>query len=373
MNTILFIIRKEFLQIRRNKKMLPIIFLVPLVQLLVLVNASTFEVKSVNVHLIDNDKTSFSRKLVDKFSSSGRFIIVNSSNSEKSGLDDIEVLKAKMILNIPQNFEKDIINGKNPKIQVVINALDGMAAGVISSYCTAILFDFNLESAVDFHFPKINSQMSSIEIHDRFLYNPELNYKFYMVPGVLVILVTIIGLFLSGMNIVREKELGTIEQLNVTPIKKYQFIFGKLFPFWVIANFDLALGLSIGKLVYNIPIEGNLALVFAMASVYLVVILALGLLISTMTQTQQQSMYISFFFVMIFILMSGLFTPISSMPEWAQIVAFFNPVSHFIEFMRRILLKGAGFGEVKFQFAVLSVYGIIMVLLSTWRYKKTSG
>ena len=180
-------------------------------------------------------------------------------------------------------------------------------------------------------------------------------------------------MFLSSMNIVREKEIGTIEQLNVTPIKKYEFIIGKLLPFWIIALFDLAFGLTFAKIVFEIPILGNLLLIFGLASLYLLVVLSFGLMVSTIADTQQQAMFFAWFFMVIFILMSGLFTPIDSMPDWAQTVTLFNPVAQFVEIMRRVFLKGAGFFEIQKQFWILIVYAGVMIFVSVWRYRKVSG
>jgi ABC-2 type transport system permease protein len=190
---------------------------------------------------------------------------------------------------------------------------------------------------------------------------------------VLVLLVTIIGFMLSGMNVVREKEIGTIEQINVTPIKKYQFITGKLLPFWILALFELAFGLTIGKLLFDIPLVGNLGLVFLVASVYLLVILGIGLFVSTVTNTQQQAMFVSFFFMMIFILMSGLFTSVESMPLWAQQVDKLNPVAYFIRIIRMVLLKGSGFTDIQRDFFSLLFLAAVILSLSVWRYKKRAA
>jgi ABC-2 type transport system permease protein len=193
-----------------------------------------------------------------------------------------------------------------------------------------------------------------------------------MVPGILVILVTIIALLLGGMNIVREKEIGTIEQINVTPIRKIQFITGKLLPFWIIALFELAFGLSLGKLLFNIPVEGSLWLIFASASVYLFVILGFGLLISTISNTQQQAMLVSFFFMVVFILMSGLFTSVESMPVWAQELNRINPVAYFIRIMRMVMLKGSSFRDISESFFSLAVYAFVIISLAISRYRKVA-
>ena len=352
--------------------MLPMIFFIPIVQLLVLVFAANMEVKKVYVSLVDYDKSSTSRLIAEKFAATGRFIFVSNLTNEKEAFVEIDKNISKMALIIPISFERDIVNSQNPKLQIVLNAVDGAAAGIIQNYASQIIFDFNKNIIQSQRLVNTISQNNSINIKERYWYNPQLDYKYYMVPGILVVLVTIIGMFLTSMNIVKEKETGTIEQLNVTPIKKYQFITGKLVPFWLIAMFDLAFGLTIGKIVFDIPIVGSLFLIFLTSSIYLLVILSFGLFVSTVTDTQQQAMFISWFFVIIFILLSGLFTPIESMPHWAQFVTIFNPVSHFIEIMRRILLKGAGFFDVIRQIYILLIYGFIMLSLSVWRYKKIS-
>src|SRR5215213_11077246 len=188
--------------------------------------------------------------------------------------------------------------------------------------------------------------VARIEGRVRSWYNPTLNYKHYMVPGILVALVTLISTLLSAQNIAREKEMGTLEQLNVTPITKAEFITAKLLPFWVLALLDLALGLIVAHFVFGVPVRGSVVLLFGAAAVYLVVALAIGLWISTLVETQQQAMFVSFFILMIYLLMSGLFTPVDSMPRWVQLLSELNPVRHFVTITRAILIKGAGLAEI---------------------------
>ena len=273
---------------------------------------------------------------------------------------------------IPRDFERKLVKENKSKIQLVINAINGATAGLINAYSMMIILDFNKTIMAEWSSPSMLSSASNIEITSNFWYNPKLNYKTYMVPGILVLLVTIIGLLLSGMNIVREKEIGTIEQINVTPIGKIQFIAGKLVPFWIIAMFELAFGLVVGKLLFNIPVIGSVWLIFLSAAIYLLVILGFGLLVSTMTNTQQQSMLVSFFFMVIFILMSGLFTSIESMPQWAQLLDKLNPIAYFIKMMRMIMLKGSGFRDISISFYSLVAYAIFSISLAVWRYRKVS-
>ena len=193
-----------------------------------------------------------------------------------------------------------------------------------------------------------------------------------MAPGILVLLATMITLFLSGMNIVREKEIGTLEQINVTPIRKSQFIIGKLFPFWVIGMGLLTMGLILAKLIFDTPMLGSLLLLYLYTSVYILVILGMGLFVSNFTDTQQQAMFIAWFFIVIFILMSGLFTPIESMPKWAQIITDFNPIKYFVEVVRMVLLKGSGFMDIFPQLLKTLLYAILMNALAIWSYKKVN-
>jgi ABC-2 type transport system permease protein len=212
--------------------------------------------------------------------------------------------------------------------------------------------------------------VQQVDISYSFWYNPELNYQVFMLPGILVILVTIIGMFLPALNLVREKEIGTIEQINVSPIKKYQFIAGKLVPFLIIGLFELSFGLAFGKLVYAIPLEGNLLLLFGFASVYLMAALGMGLFISASSSNQQQVMFMSFFFLLTFILMSGIFTPVESMPHWASWVNIVNPFAYFMKVIRMVLLKGSTFADIRHEFFSMLLFAAGILSLAVWRYRK---
>lgn len=373
MKTIGYIIRKEFRQIFRNKGMLPIIFVLPILQLVILSNAATFEIKNINFSYIDNDKTSFSRELINKFEASTYFNVVTDFSSQKRATAAMLKGDVDIILEIPEYFERDLSKNKSSKLGVTINAINGAAAGVENVYINQIIQSFNKKARVSLmQVSDAKNTPVQIESIPLFWYNETLNYKTFMVPGILVLLVTMITLFLSGMNIVREKEIGTLEQINVTPIKKHQFIIGKLFPFWVIGFGLLTIGLILAKVIFDVPMLGSLGLIYFYTSIYLLVILGMGFFISNYTDTQQQAMFISWFFVVIFILMSGLFTPIESMPPWAQFITEFNPIKYFVEVMRMVLLKGAGFSDIIPQLTKTALYAIIMNGLAVWSYRKTN-
>jgi len=368
MRTIKYILQKEFIQVFRNRTMLPIIFVVPIVQLLILSFTATFEIKNINLYIVDQDNSPASREVIAKFSGSPFFTIVDRSEAYVLAEESLIKNRADQILQIPDGFEKDIISVRESSLQITTNAINGSAASLMNAYALNIIMDYNTSIIVEQF--GLQKPPTPINISSAFWYNPELDYFTYMVPGILVLLVTVISAFLSAMNIVREKEIGTIEQINVTPIKKYQFILGKLIPFWIIALAELAFGLLLAKLIFNIPMLGNLGLVFFVAGVYLLVALGLGLLISTLTNTQQQSMFLTFFFMIIFILMSGLFTPVQSMPEWAQFINNANPIAYFIDVMRMVLLKGSGFMDISRQFFSLLVLAVLLNTLAVWRYRK---
>lgn len=371
MRTILYVIQKEFIQVRRNKTMLRMILMIPILQMLVLVFAATYDIKNIDIFLVDHDLSATSRKLAAKMDASPFFTIVNTSFNPDEGERELLRNKANMVLVIPHEFERDLIREDNASLQLLINAIDGSAAQLSYSYAASVIRDFNKNIIADWKgLPEFKAPYQ-IDTFSRFWYNTELEYKWYMAPGILAILVTLIGLFLSGMSLVKEKELGTIEQLNVTPIKKIQFITGKLIPFIAIALFDLAFGLLIARLVFNLPIVGSLWLVFGLATVYLIGILGLGLFISTVADTQQQVMFVTYFFMMIFILMGGIFTPVDSMPHWAQVVNEANPVYHFMRIMRMVVLKGSTFPDLIHEFVALCIIGLIFLTLAVWRYRKT--
>lgn len=372
--TVFYILQKEFLQIFRNRAMLPIIFLMPVIQLLVLSYAATFEVKNTTVSLVDDDRSPTSHDLVESLEASGYFTVVESAPSMKDADESMLRGQAKVILHIGADFERTLRREGAAKIQMILNAQDGAAAGVVQAYATQAIAGFNRDIQPKFLSAGESGSTRSpvVDVVPAHWFNPDLNYQTYMVPGILVLLVTMIGTFLSSMNVVREKEIGTIEQLNVTPLRKRDFIIGKLLPFWVLALIELAIGLVVAKVVFNIPMLGSIPLIFALAGLYLLVMLAIGLLVSTVTDTQQQAMFLAWFFIVIFILMSGLFTPIESMPTWAQRLTLLNPIAYFIEIMRRVLLKGAGIEAVRDQVIALAVYATVMLTLAVRQYRKTS-
>ena len=365
------LLRKEYLQIFRDKLMLRQMIMMPFIQLLLLSSAATFEVKTANVFLVDRDRSATSRALVDRLLASGRFEIAAASPSMKLADEALLSRDAGMILGIPAGFERDLTRTRTGSVQLIFNAEDGALAGVTNSYVQQIIAAYSQELGVALR-PMVETS-PRIEIRTRGWYNQELDYKDYMIPGILVQLLTLVGTLLTAMNIVREKELGTLDQLNVTPIPRGAFIAAKLIPLWSIALAELAAGLMVARFLFDVPMRGSILLVFFASCIYLIVALGIGLWVSTTVDTQQQAMFVSFFLILVYLLMSGLFTPIRSMPDWAQWMAELNPVKHFIAIMRAVLLKGAGLADIARPLLILAASGVIVLSLAVRQYAKTSA
>ena len=373
MRLLKFLLQKELRQIIRDPAIIVILFIMPMIQLLILPLAADYEIKNINLGVVDQDYSAYSRILVNKIISSGYFRLKDYSPSFKQGMKAIELDKTDLILEIPPHFERDLVKDNVSTLFVAVDAINGVKAGLGGAYLQQIIQDYNLQVRMQWvQAPRMDPQ-PTIDIASSDWYNPNMNYRVFMVPGILVVLVTMIGSSFAANNIVREKEMGTIEQINVSPIKKYQFILGKLIPFWMLAISVLTIGLIIARFVYGIVPVGSYFTIYAFAAIYLVAILGLGLLLSTYAQTQQQSMLVSFFVTMIFNLMSGLYTPVESMPVWAQWVTRFNPVSYFIEVMRMVMLKGSGLADIGFQIVVVIGFAIFFNGWAILNYSKRTG
>jgi ABC-2 type transport system permease protein len=372
MRTLRFLLQKEFRQIFRDPSIIRIIFMMPSIQLLILPWAADYEVKNIQLSVVDHDHSQYSQQLVNKVTASGYFRLQDYSGSYTNALQQIEHDKSDLVLEIPADFEKKLIKENESTLFLAINAINGVKANLGGAYLRSIIQDYNREVRLKWiQLPRFSPELQ-VQVTSSNWFNPSMNYKYFMVPGILVVLVTMVGSFLASLNIVREKEIGTIEQINVTPIKKYHFILGKLIPFWILGLLILTIGLTIAWVAYGIMPLGSFAVIYTFAAVYLLAVLGLGLLLSTYTSNQQQAMLLSFFLMMVFILLSGLYTSIDSMPAWARVITRFNPVTYFIDVMRMVVLKGSGLKDISTH--IFTVLGFAAVL-NTWaviNYKKRS-
>ncbi|KRB57888.1 ABC transporter permease [Flavobacterium sp. Root186] len=372
MRIIKFLLIKEFKQIFRNRAILAVIMVMPVMQLIILPLAANYEIKNINLAVVDNDRSDYSRDLINQVVASGYFKLRTYNDSYKQAFTQLEEDNADLILEIPHGFEQDLIKENKQQLFIGVNAINGTKAGLGAGYISDIIREYNNGLRKKLNVPTSFNAIPVIEITSSNWYNPHLNYQLYMVPGILAILVTLVGGFLSALNIVKEKEAGTIEQINVSPVKKYHFILGKLIPFWILGNVVFTLGLLVGWIFYGIIPLGNILVLYAFIAVYLLAILGFGLLVSTICDTQQQAMLIMFFFVMIFVLMGGLFTPIDSMPDWAKTVSKFNPISYFIDVMRMVVIKGSGFKDVQKHIIIMVGFAIVLNIAAVLNYRKTS-
>lgn len=370
MRTIKFLLQKEFRQIFRDPSILRMMIVMPIVQLILLPLAANYEVKHVKLVIVDHDHSSYSTKFINKIIASNYFILEGNTNSYEKALSMVEDDKADVILEFPVNFEKNLIRENNASLFMGVNAVNGARANLGSAYLNSIIQEFNQDIRLKWiQIPKFSPE-PRIEASYSNWYNPHMNYKQFMVPGILVILLTMVGANMAALNIVKEKEIGTIEQINVSPVKKYEFILAKLIPFWIIGQVVLTIGLLIAFLIYGIIPVGNPGLIYIFSSIYLLAVLGMGLLVSTYAHTQQQAMLISFFIMMIFILMGGLYTSIESMPDWAQDIARFNPVAYFIRVMRMVVMKGSQFKDILPDLSIVFIMALIFNGWAILSYRK---
>ncbi len=358
LRTIGALMRKELLHVVRDPPTLVQVMAIPLLQLILLANAATFDTGATRLLVRDDDRTPASAAMVADLVGSGEFTVVATVIAPERIEAALRRREATAVLHIPEGFTAAMARGERGAVQLQINAEEGAVAGLIQQAAQAIV-------------ERQAGARDLLELRQRGWFNPTRRYKDWMVPGILVSLTTIIGLLLTAQSITREKELGTLEQLNVTPVTKGELITAKLLPFWGIALGIFTVGLIVSKLAFAIPTVGAVPIVFLAAMVYLTVALGIGLWISTVTRTQQQAMFVAFFVLLIFLLMSGLFTPLEAMPDWAQALAQANPVMHFVALMRAVLVRGAGLAEVGPSILGLAVAGAAVLGLAVVQTRKT--
>jgi ABC-2 type transport system permease protein len=377
MRCILYLAQAEVLHIVRDRILLAQVLVVPVVQLLILSNAATFEIRNTPIHVVDLDRSSASRGVVNRLAASGHFEVVDSTPSVDRADERLLNGTATMVVVIPHDFEASLVRTGLGHVQLSVNAEKGSAAGIVQSYATRVLNQYaadlqaprNVRAAQDPWGPA--SAGPRIDVRVRPLYNATQNYKHYMVPGILVALMTIIGTLLSAQNIAREKELGTLEQLNVTPLRRWELIVGKLLPYALVGLIDVCLVLSIAVLWFEVPLRGSVALLFALTALYLLSTLGLGLFVSTISSTQQQAMMTTtFFFLMPMIYLSGFIFPIENMPAAIQPITYLIPLRYFLVILRAIFLKGVGLDVLWPQVLALTAWGVAILSLAIARSTK---
>lgn len=347
-----YLLQKEFKQIMHNKFMPKLILIFPCMLLLFMPWAATMEVTNIKVDVVDGDRSVESRRLVDRISVSEYFILNDVNCSPSKSLEDIGNGKADIILEIPDGYEKDMLTGGKPRLQISANAVDGMKGSLGASYLTSI----------------VTGMQPGISVI--YKYNPYLDYKLFMLPALMGVIIVLICGFLPCLNIVSEKEVGTIEQMNVTPVSRVTFTISKLLPYWIIGIIEITIGIFISKLVYDVYPVGNIANIYVASFIFIIVMSGMGLIISNYSSNMQQSMFVMFFFVLVIVLMSGLFTPVSSMPKWAQVLTLFNPFRYYMEMVRMIYLKGTELVFMWKHILVLIAFAIVFYVWAILSYRK---
>ncbi|MDR3287142.1 MAG: ABC transporter permease, partial [Prevotellaceae bacterium] len=348
-----FLIEKEFKQIARNSFIPKMILAMPLVMMLFLPWVADMEMKNINISIVDNDHSTYSERLVQKIAASTYFVLSDISVSNDQAMKSIEANAADLILEIPLDFERDIIRQYPVDMMISANAVNSTKGGIGSSYLSVILNDYASEIRESIMPVQGKTVVPVIRIVSQNKFNPHLDYKIFMIPALIVMLLTMIGGFLPALNIVGEKEQGTIEQMNVSPVSKFTFIIAKLIPYWFIGFIILSISMVVAFLIYGLVPAGSIATIYFFSALYILVVSGLGLVISNYAGTMQQAMFIMFFFMMILLLMSGLFTPVTSMPDWAQTITVINPLKYFIQVMRMIFLKGSTISNLTTQLIAL--------------------
>lgn len=365
-----YLIEKEFKQIFRHPFIPKMIVAMPIMMMLVLPWAANLEVKNINLSVVDRDHSIYSERLVNKIASSSYFILSDVSDTYDEAMINIETNRSDLILEIEPGFEQNMIREGVGKIMLSANAVNSTKGTLGNVYLRNIMQDYASDIRNEWVLSSGNDILPVINIVSQNRFNPHLDYKVFMVPALMVMLLTLICGFLPALNIVSEKEVGTIEQINVTPVRKFTFILSKLIPYWIIGFFILSVCLGLAFLVYGLIPSGSLLTIYFFSLIYILVVSGLGLVISNYSATMQQGMFVMFFFMMIMILMSGLFTPVSSMPEWAQKITIINPLKYFIQVMRSVYLKGSDILQLGTPLFALCCFAVFFNTWAVISYRK---
>lgn len=408
-----YLIEKEFKQIIRNPFLPKLILVFPFMVLTILPMAANFEVRNVTVSLVDHDRSSISTRLISKISASPYFKINSIHGTYDLAIGDVEQDNADLVLIIPLNFERDLVNNSVANVQIAANMVNSTKGGLGSYYLASIIREYNAEVQQEFQHSifgqagqgagrsgfaeleltgldsngvqvdiekagnpggnMMRTVVPRFEVIPRFWFNPHLRYPFLMVPAIMVMLMAMLCGFLPALNIVGEKQSGTIEQMNVTPVRRFDFILAKLIPYWVIGFIILTMSFGVARLVYGLVPAGSILTIYLFASMFVLAMSGLGLVISNYAKTVQQAMFMMFFFVVTFIFMSGLYTPVSSMPDWAQMIGNFSPLKYFIMVMRQVYLKGSGLMDLGMAFVALVGFAVFFNTWAVLSYRKTSS
>ncbi|MCX5886135.1 MAG: ABC transporter permease [Proteobacteria bacterium] len=361
---------KEVVQMRRDKGMFPLIFIAPIIQLLMFGYAATLDVENLPTAVYDQDETPASREYIGRFQYT-RYFHVRYHVKQYAEIEDlIDRNKVKVALVIPVGFEKKIKQGQRSPVQIIMDGTNSNTATIAFNYAGNISQQYSVDLLLKQQGASGAVKSSVLEDRLRVWYNPELKSQVFMIPGVLVMILLIMTMIFSGLSIVREKEIGTMEQLMVTPIRPGELIIGKLLPFVVIGFFDVALVTSIAVFWFRLPLKGDVFLLFGLAGIFIMCTLGLGIFVSTISRTQQQAVLTNFFITFPSIILSGFMFPIENMPQVIQYITYLIPIRYFLVIVRGIFLKGNGLDVLWPQALVLFLFGVTLLTMSSLRFRK---
>ena len=353
-----FLIRKEFLQIRRNAFLPKIFVVLPIIMLLIVPYAANQEVKDLKFCVVDNDRSTLSRELVAQVDASKYFMLESVQGDYRSALEQVEMGRADVILDIPHSFSSDVVREGTASVNVNVNAVNGVKGALGQAYMLSIISDFTSAQREERGIGVGQGAAGGVDVRPCYLFNAALDYKVYMVPGIIAMLLTLLIGFLPAINIVGEKEKGTIEQINVTP--------------WIIGLFMLLWSMLWAYILYGMRPEGSVWLVLLSSLLFFLIVSSLGLIVSNCSATMRQAALLMLFFLIIFVLMSGLLTPIASMPDWAQAITYANPLRYYIEALRALYLKGSTLADLQPQLLSMAAYAVVSWAGAILSYKKTN-
>lgn len=371
------LIRKEVIQFMRNPFLPRLILIFPVMIMCVMPWVMDMEVRNIKVVVVDNDRSTLSDRLVRRIQASNYFIFKGLRDDNDAAINDIETSRADVVVTVPQHYERDVTLAMSaseahrlPQILISANAVDGTKGSMGASYLASIVTQ-NVQEAAGESGVTVSPE-ATLTVSTHYLYNKHLDYKVFMIPALMSILMMMLCGFLPALNIVSEKETGTIEQINVTPVSKWAFILAKLIPYWAIGMFVLTVCFILAWAVYGITPQGNIALLYFISALLALTFSGFGLIISNYSDTMQQAIMVMWFFVVCMMLLSGLFTPVNSMPDWAQRLTLVNPIRHYIDAMRTVFVRGGTIGSVQTQVIVLAVFALAMNTWAIASYRKNS-
>jgi ABC-2 type transport system permease protein len=364
---------KEFIQVFRDKRTRFVLFGPPIIQMMIFGYAATFEIHHVPTVVLDLDHSQESRDLISRFSSSPYFDVQRELTDYRQLGDLIDRDKATVGLEIDAGFAQNLRKGQTAPLQVIVDATNSNTALIASGYISQIALGFAQDYQKDRIYrisPQMVEEIPSVQLEPRPWYNPDLRSRWFFVPGIVGSLTLVLVVTLTAFAVVREREIGTLEQIMVTPIRPAEFILGKTLPFFLIGLFDVSLIATVGTLWFQVPFRGQILVLFAGAILFLLCMLGVGLLISTVSATQQQAMVTAFFFIMPAITFSGFGFPISTMPQWLQYLTYLSPLRYFLVVLRGTYLKGVGMAILWPQMAAMAGLGTALLTIAILRFHK---